>query len=153
MLHTPNNPISLALTLSTLSHDQRSAGRVATAVQDHSARPGSAPSGATSEEPAVCAGEQSTVAGSQQAPGAAARTKPVTFLGSMLFRRGVSGTRVVARGKTQTVAGHKFEGFGTHCDAYPCDYLTVAAAIGTTDSDIDEFIVRLNACMQEFRKV
>jgi O-phospho-L-seryl-tRNASec:L-selenocysteinyl-tRNA synthase len=71
----------------------------------------------------------------------------------MLFKRGVSGTRVVARGKEQTVAGHAFAGYGAHCDAYPHDYLTFAAALGTTESDVDEFILRLRGCIEEFRRL
>ena len=78
--------------------------------------------------------------------------KPTTFLGSMLFKRAVSGTRVVARGKEQSVAGHSFQGYGAHCDAYPCDYLTFAAALGTTEGDVDEFIRRLGLCIKDFKR-
>lgn len=80
------------------------------------------------------------------------RKKPTTFLGSMLFKRAVSGTRVVARGKEQSVAGHHFTGYGAHYDAYPCDYLTFAAALGTTERDVDEFIRRLDLCIKELKK-
>ena len=38
----------------------------------------------------------------------------VTFFGSMLFSRCVSGTRTVARGKRQDVGGVAFEGYGAH---------------------------------------
>ena len=82
----------------------------------------------------------------------ASRTKLTTFLGSMLFKRAVSGCRVVARGKEQSVAGHCFTGYGAHCDAYPCDYLTFAAALGTTEEDVNEFLRRLNLCIKEFKK-
>ena len=44
------------------------------------------------------------------------------------------------------------QGYGAHCDAYPCDYLTVAAALGTTEADIHEFLRRLDACCAEFRR-
>ena len=71
----------------------------------------------------------------------------------MLFTRCVSGTRVIARGKTQIVDGHSFKGYGAHHDAYPYDYLTVAAALGTRQTDIDEFLVRLNKCVMEFGKM
>lgn len=67
-----------------------------------------------------------------------------TSLGSMLFMRSVSGVRVVAKGAVQTVAGHQFRGFGAHCDDYPCNYLTAAAAIGITKADVDSFIKRLD---------
>ena len=69
-----------------------------------------------------------------------------SFLGSMLFKRSVSGTRVVARGVTNHVAGVTLEGFGAHCNAYPNDYLTVAAAVGTTKQDILAFVAKLRQC-------
>lgn len=75
-----------------------------------------------------------------------AQTKHVSFLGSMLFKRCVSGTRVVARGAKQNVAGIGFTGFGAHCDAYPCDYLTVAAALGTSKADVLSFLSKLKQC-------
>lgn len=50
------------------------------------------------------------------------------------------------------VGGLPFAGYGAHCDAYPCDYLTVAAALGTSEQDIDEFLRRLGQCFVEFRQ-
>lgn len=50
------------------------------------------------------------------------------------------------------VGGLAFSGYGAHCDAYPCDYLTVAAALGTSEQDIDEFLRRLGQCFAEFRQ-
>jgi len=75
-----------------------------------------------------------------------AQTKHVSFLGSMLFKRCVSGTRVIARGTKQNVAGIGFTGFGAHCDAYPSDYLTVAAALGTSKADVLSFLSKLKQC-------
>lgn len=49
------------------------------------------------------------------------------------------------------VAGHSFAGYGAHCDAYPHDYLTFAAALGTTRGDVDAFLRRLEQCFAEFR--
>lgn len=83
--------------------------------------------------------------------GPAAQPPPAAFLGSMLFKRCVSGTRVVARGSRAEVAGHAFAGYGAHCDAYPHDYLTFAAALGTTRADVDAFVRRLEQCFAEFR--
>ena len=77
---------------------------------------------------------------------------PITFLGSMLWSRCVSGTRVIAPGKTQTVAGTAFEGYGSSHDAYPCAYLTAAAAIGTSKAEVDEFCNRLAKCVKEFQQ-
>ena len=43
----------------------------------------------------------------------------ITRFGSMLFTRGVSGARVVAKHKVLTVAGHEFEGYGASNSSYP----------------------------------
>lgn len=77
---------------------------------------------------------------------------PITFLGSKLFSKCVSGTRVIARHKHQTVAGYSFEGYGSHCDDYGHCYLTAAAALGATMHEVDEFLRRLDLCMKQFRK-
>lgn len=81
-----------------------------------------------------------------------AQTKHVSFLGSMLFKRCVSGTRVIARGTKQNAAGISFTGFGAHCDAYPCDYLTVAAALGTSKADVLSFLSKLKQCYSALRE-
>ena len=135
LLHTPGNPISLAL---TLSHLEGGLGQPACP--------------AVGNQWGLGAGAQApvqTAAPSQSDAGTAQR--PVTFLGSMLFSRFVSGTRVVARHTRQHVAGHSFIGFGAHCDDYPVAYLTVAAALGTTQEDINEFLKRLTVAYAEFK--
>lgn len=66
--------------------------------------------------------------------------------------RCVSGTRVVAKGKQQSVGGIDFLGYGAHFDAYPHDYLTAAAALGTTEDDVDEFVSRLKKSLNEWKK-
>ena len=135
VLDTPENPISLAL---TLSHLEGGLGQpVCPAVSTQ---------GAT--EPGAQAFVQ-TAAPSQSDAGET--QQPVTFLGAMLFSRCVSGTRVVARQARQHVAGHSFIGYGAHCDDYPVAYLTVAAALGTTQEDIDEFLKRLTVAYAEFK--
>eukprot|EP00873_Tetraselmis_striata_P018425 jgi/Tetstr1/438689/TSEL_027239.t1 len=88
--------------------------------------------------------EEEAAAGGGGGPG-------ISFLGSMLWSRCVSGTRVVARGKAQTVGGHSFQGYGASTDAYPCAYLTAAAAIGASTAEVDEFCARLVRCVKEFR--
>lgn len=77
---------------------------------------------------------------------------PITFLGSKLFSKCVSGTRVIARHKHQKVAGYDFEGYGSHCDDYGHCYLTAAAALGATMPEVDEFLRRLDTCMKQFSK-
>ena len=63
-----------------------------------------------------------------------------TFLGSFLFRRRVMGARVVSK-NTQKVEGIQFSNYGSHTENYPdLPYITVAAAIGSTRQEIDEFL-------------
>jgi len=74
-----------------------------------------------------------------------------TFIGSMLFSRCASGARVISPGKVAEVAGMTFQGYGASCDAYPHAYMTVAAAIGTTEAEVDEFLRRLTVCVEEYK--
>lgn len=132
LLETPGNPISLAITLDSLP-----------AAPAREGTGGAGPSGERAAEPAEGPG-----GGGGAAEG---RGSSPSFLGSMLFSRCVSGTRVVVRGVRQTVAGHEFRGYGAHCDAYPSDYLTVAAALGTSEAEVEEFVRRMGKCLAEFR--
>jgi len=52
--------------------------------------------------------------------------------------------RVVTGDEEQEIGGHHFTGFGAHHSSYPCTYLTAAAALGITKSDVDNFIRRLD---------
>ena len=79
-------------------------------------------------------------------------TLPLTHLGSMLFHRCVSGTRVIIPGVQQKVAGITFTGYGAHYDQYPHSYLTLAASLGTQKSDIDVFMTRLEKSFRTFKK-
>lgn len=119
------------------------------------AHPGPGPQPASEAAAHESSAEQGTPAGplhvGAAGSGPAAQPPPVAFLGSMLFKRCVSGTRVVARGQRAEVAGHAFAGYGAHCDAYPHDYLTFAAALGTARADVDAFVRRLEQCFAEFR--
>lgn len=76
-----------------------------------------------------------------------------SHLGSMLFCRNVSGARMVGRSGRQQPSpdGLKFALFGAHYDGYPCEYLTVASAIGQKDKEIDEFIGALLKCSKQNR--
>ena len=78
-----------------------------------------------------------------------------TYFGSLLFSRGVSGTRyvvrgvpwwlvgsvrpalcyfnrVVARGASKTIGPFSFVGYGSHCDDYGSHYMTAAASVSLT---------------------
>ena len=77
----------------------------------------------------------------------------ISFFGSVLFSRCVSGTLVVAPGVRQTIGGVTFDGWGASCSAYPAGpYFTAAAAIGTTTEDVDRFCAKLKSAFKDFRK-
>jgi len=98
----------------------------------------------------------------------------LTFLGSALFTRRVSGPRVVlctppsaaalqekpddqtesvkVKGKYRKVIdGTPFECYGAHTNAYPCCYLTAACAIGAEKKEMDCFLERFEAAVQDYR--
>ncbi|XP_061392814.1 O-phosphoseryl-tRNA(Sec) selenium transferase [Musca vetustissima] len=75
-----------------------------------------------------------------------------TKLGSMLYTRGISGTRVVASGSVKSIDGYEFKNWGTHEDSACLPYLTAAASIGITRKDIDVFIKKLSELLESLRK-
>jgi len=78
--------------------------------------------------------------------------KLVSQLGSMLFTRCCSGARVVPKGEVQTVEGHEFQGFGSHCNSYPYSYLNAAAVIGMRMEEVEIFVDRLDKCLERLKK-
>lgn len=122
LLETPGNPISMGVTLSSLELDLR------TIAEDESNE------------------------GDSKDSSENIKPTPVTFFGSMLFSRAVSGTRVVVPGKVQEIGGLKFHGFGASVDDYPVPYFTAAAALGVTKGDVDTFCARLDRAFIDFRK-
>ncbi|CAM9099351.1 unnamed protein product [Chrysoparadoxa australica] len=75
----------------------------------------------------------------------------VSFLGSMLFIRGVSGTRVVVKGAPKEISGYVFQSYGSSIDGYPHSYLTAACALGLDREGIDKFIQRLDQCIKKVK--
>jgi O-phospho-L-seryl-tRNASec:L-selenocysteinyl-tRNA synthase len=78
--------------------------------------------------------------------------KDISKLGAMLFSRCVSGTRVVPRGEQKVMGGMEFCGFGSSVDNYPHAYMTAACAIGVTDKELDEFLIRLDKTLKDAKK-
>ena len=77
----------------------------------------------------------------------------LSFLGSMLFQRCVSGCRVVTcTGEAKKVAGVTFMDWGSHINSYPHSYFTVACSVGVTDGDITLFLERLDKVLAKFKK-
>lgn len=103
----------------------------------------------------------------------------LSFLGAMLFTRGVSGTRVVIpapassflppsrssssspvplstpRRKMKVVAGLSFAGYGSHSNARypPGPYLTAACSLGMRKEEVEEFLKKLDRAMEDFVKM
>lgn len=86
--------------------------------------------------------------------------KDLSFLGSMLFQRHVSGSRVVVSSsvscsnpKRSRVVNVDFINWGAHSSYFPESYLTVACAIGICESEVDIFITRFRKCLARYRKL
>lgn len=76
--------------------------------------------------------------------------KLLTLLGSQLFLRCVSGTRVVSNLETKVINDHEFHSWGAHHNNYPTGYLTAAATIGMTIVDVEQFLQRLTKVMESW---
>lgn len=76
----------------------------------------------------------------------------VAEIGSMLFTRRVSGSRVVPKNAQKTIEGYSFTGYGSHCDDYPYPYLTVAVAVGMDRDECDIFLKRFDKVMSTLSK-
>ncbi|GAB0099230.1 O-phosphoseryl-tRNA(Sec) selenium transferase [Sergentomyia squamirostris] len=75
-----------------------------------------------------------------------------TELGSRLFRRGITGARVVPMGEVKTIEGYTFRNWGSHCEdsgAREGAYLTVAAAIGCQPDEVDTLCEKLRPLLRE----
>ncbi|XP_065169264.1 O-phosphoseryl-tRNA(Sec) selenium transferase isoform X2 [Atheta coriaria] len=77
----------------------------------------------------------------------------LTRLGSMLFIRNISGTRVVSLDGFKTIAQYHFKNWGSHTSNFETPYLTVAASIGIEDGDIEVFIKKLEKAMNKNAKL
>ncbi|KAF2071004.1 hypothetical protein CYY_007680 [Polysphondylium violaceum] len=77
---------------------------------------------------------------------------PPSLIGSKLFSRSCSGSRVIdlSSNKKNTVANIEFNNYGSHTDHYPPgSYLTIACAIGIEKQEIDIFIQRLRLVLKK----
>ena len=80
-------------------------------------------------------------------------SRNVSFLGSMLFQRNVSGCRVVPKSNAvTTINGIDFIGWGAHTSDYPVTYFTAACSIGLTEDEITLFLDRLDKVWSKYEK-
>ena len=78
--------------------------------------------------------------------------KATTFFGSMLFQRGVSGTRIVNQNDCKSINGYEFTGWGASTSNFTSAYFTAACSIGLEENEIDVFLKRLKKAFVEFKK-
>ena len=72
-------------------------------------------------------------------------------LGGMLYNAGISGARVVGNDKKK-ICGIEFQNYGSHSQNYPfLPYITLAAAIGIEEEEIDGMISRLEENLRRYR--
>ena len=77
----------------------------------------------------------------------------ISFFGSMLFQRNVSGCRVVPQSDTVTeINGTKFISWGAHMSHYPASYFTAACSVGLTEEEIILFMDRIEKVWKKFEK-
>ena len=78
----------------------------------------------------------------------------ISFIGSMLFQRNVSGCRVINSNsdKVTNISGYEFKNWGSHCNNYPSNYFTVACSIGIQQKDITLFTDKLDKVLNKCLK-
>ena len=157
MLHTPDNPISLGMTLDRLDAaavDQLAAEAESAAVKDDSHSPDQLQSRMASVSISSVSTTASSVAGvGSRAPSSGGSFTP-SYLGSLLFSRNVSGPRCLSPSSTpsSTIGGLRFEHYGTHCSSYPHAYVTAACGVGMDEEEVSRFVQRLDKCIAHFHK-
>ena len=75
-----------------------------------------------------------------------------TELGSWLFKRSISGTRVVAPGARKTIESTTFVNWGSHHLEYPSAYVTFAASMGLRTEEIGTLCAKLDQALSHFAK-
>lgn len=76
----------------------------------------------------------------------------VSLVGSMLYKRGVSGSRVVTCDEVKTVANFEFENWGSHSSQHiGVGYITAAATLGLTKEEVDTFVEKLDTVLTSLR--
>ncbi|XP_055711079.1 O-phosphoseryl-tRNA(Sec) selenium transferase [Phlebotomus papatasi] len=74
-------------------------------------------------------------------------------IGSRLFRRGVTGARVVSGNEIKTIENRIFDTWGSHTSSPKnVPYLTVAAALGCRSEEIDTLCEKLRQILKEIDK-
>lgn len=77
------------------------------------------------------------------------RFVPALVVVNVLFAH----ARVVSPSTKKSIGEHEFDGYGSHHSLYPSSYLTVAAAIGGSVSEINVFLSRLDQVLKSAPKL
>lgn len=168
LLRTPDNEISCAVSLCTLGAQfQCSTHAVSTrtSVSNGALEPqppaqsiASRTSAISIIGPVPSVQLQQPQSSSPLAPNASASvsttvdTRSSTAFGAALFRKCVSGTRVVHPATVARFGALELRGFGSGFSQFPHAYMTAAAALGVTREEIDVFIHRLDHVFRKFYK-
>lgn len=163
LLESRGNPISFAMSIDGITCDRGPdlcSVSVAHSAASAAVQPSFPPAnnvvltdaaafGGAGREARVLRTEPSTSTSTVRAPALSERE---TYLGAMLFARGVSGTRVVAPSEVRKIDRWTFLGYGAQCNNYPCAYITAAAAIGMSRGSVATFCERLEATIVEYKR-
>lgn len=68
----------------------------------------------------------------------------IAQVASALYSNGISGTRVISGEAKKSVDGYSFQAWGAHSTELGLPYLTAAATVGMTKSDVDVFVKKLS---------
>jgi hypothetical protein len=60
--------------------------------------------------------------------------------------------RVVPLGKVVKIGDYSFQGYGSHTNAYPVPYLTIACSIGAAKTEMETFLKRLEVAIKDVMK-
>lgn len=75
-----------------------------------------------------------------------------TLFGAMLFKRGVSGARMIVPNATNKIEHLEFPSYGSSTNAFVRPYFTLACAIGTTPEDVELLVARVLKTVKAFAK-
>ena len=78
--------------------------------------------------------------------------KAAQYVGSMLFKRSVSGSRVIVPTAVSNIGDHSFTGWGSNVSGYHAVYLTAACAIGLHEDEIKIFLTKLSTVFAAVKK-
>lgn len=77
--------------------------------------------------------------------------KAAQYIGSMLFKRSVSGSRVIVPSASCSIGDYEFLGWGSNVCSYHSVYMTAACAIGLKEHEIHTYLGKLTKVFSSVR--